>query len=82
MAELVEFSWDQITIGDNGFRFHIVCAGQNPIAPRLSCRYMDQEAMKSYKSGMRVASSCVQPFPQRGGRNWLIFCVRRSCRLS
>lgn len=51
MAELVEFSWDQITIGDNGFRFHIVCAGQNPIDPRLSCRYMDQEAHEIVQIG-------------------------------
>ena len=51
MAELVEFSWDQITIGDNGFRFHIVCARQNPIDPRLSCRYMDQEAHEIVQIG-------------------------------
>ena len=51
MAELVEFSWNQITIGDNGFRFHIVCAGQNPIAPRLSCRYMNREAHEIVQIG-------------------------------
>ena len=51
MAELVEFSWNQITIGDSGFRFHIVCTGQDPIDPRLSCRYMDQEANKIIQIG-------------------------------
>ena len=51
MTELVEFSWDQITIGDSGFRFHIVCAGQDPIDPRLSCRYMDREAHKIVQIG-------------------------------
>ena len=51
MAELVEFSWNQITIGDSGFRFHIVCAGQDPIDPRLSCRYMDREAHKIVQIG-------------------------------
>ena len=51
MAELMEFSWDQITIGDSGFRFHIVCAGQNPIDPRLSCRYMDRDAHEIVQIG-------------------------------
>lgn len=51
MAELVEFSWNQITIGDNGFRFHIVCAGQDPIDARLSCRYMDREAHEIVQIG-------------------------------
>ena len=51
MAELVEFSWNQITIGDSGFRFHIVCTGQDPIDPRLSCRYMDQEAHEIVQIG-------------------------------
>lgn len=51
MAELVEFSWDQITIGDSGFRFHIVCAGQDSIDARLSCRYMDWEAHEIVQIG-------------------------------
>lgn len=51
-AELVKFSWRQSTIGrDQNFQFHITCAGQDLVDPRLYCEYVDRETQKNVQIG-------------------------------